>query len=503
MRKQDRRWSGTFRLIGSLALGIILVGLVGCPAPPPNGNSPSTALDSDGDGFPDTQERNSIPGSDPFDPNDTPLDPIDSDGDGCSDYDELNFDGFCDNDPNSSEPPGVDPDAAYTFALRVARHVDQPFSNRDVDAVFQEAGTVLQTVQTECPDVATNVTFQRDGLVETYDVAPAVITTEGQLDAVFDLPYDFKITHAMVGVCGVFDPDDMAVILGCAATGNSVVIVADADPDVWAHEWGHVQGLPHRDTCPRNVMHSFEIATNAVNAFERNAFLSPTPSFAAIREVSPPEFLDKRLMGRGSGETVPQWLDRVIRKRYVGGLPAHVVEGAGAEAAARLRFMLSDPDFVGPRRNVVRALGFCGDSGACGDLVRVIEGARGRLGFDEFGAVAEAFLALGRLVPRDGSNEALAYLIAGTDPEVWRSATPPWRYKSLEGEDLAGVLARLSVLGLGASKDSRALDHLRMLAEMQNVPGGDRVIKPQVDHVLNLLERPKAAASSPFVLRQP
>ncbi len=62
-------------------------------------NDPNTPVDSDGDGFSDDFEINSIPGTDPNDPTDNPNNVRDTDGDGCSNYDELNFPGFCDNDP--------------------------------------------------------------------------------------------------------------------------------------------------------------------------------------------------------------------------------------------------------------------------------------------------------------------------------------------------------------------------------------------------------------------
>ena len=484
------------RSIGILILVASMVGAVGCPAPPPTGNNPSAVRDSDGDGFPDAVEVNGIPSSDPNDPEDTPISPIDTDGDGCSDYDETHFDGFCDNDPNSSAPPSVDPDAAHTFSLRVARHVEQPFSELEVDAVFQEAGRLLQTVQTECPDVAANVTFQREGALETFDVAPAVITTESQLDAVFDLPHDFKIAHAMVGVCGIVDPDDMAIILGCAATGNSVVIVADAAPDVWAHEWGHVQGLPHRDTCPRNIMHSFEIETNAINDFERNAILTSTPSFAAIRSMAPIDPHTAQPLARTATETIPHWLSRLLTKRYVGGVPARVLPSASREVTAELRLMLWDSGFRGPRRNVVRALGFSGEFDVFGDLTGEIESPQGELTLDEFGVVGEAFLALGRLVPHDPTDEALAYLIAGTDAETWRTRALQWRFQSHENERLHRLLARLSIMGLGVSGDPRALEHLRTLAETDDALSALDELRQQADYLLGLLERPKTAARS-------
>jgi len=69
----------------------------GQPFPEPG----DTSLDSDGDGWPDDIEINGTPGTDPFDASDNPNNVRDSDGDGCSDYDELNFSGFCDNNPNT------------------------------------------------------------------------------------------------------------------------------------------------------------------------------------------------------------------------------------------------------------------------------------------------------------------------------------------------------------------------------------------------------------------
>ena len=296
--------------VGLFLCIVVAAAQFGCPATPTDVNSvtatPTTATndpttsdeptsvvetdptpgDSDGDGFSDDLERNGIPGSDPFDPNDTPDNPIDTDGDGCSDFDELNFANFCDNDPNTQS---VDPGATFSFSLTVARHVDQPFTDARLDSVFGSASSLLQTVETECPDVATQVVFERDGSIVTFDMGDAVVTTEAALDTLFSLPQDIKIVNLMIGVCGLSSADDLAIILGCAATAESLVIVEFAAPDVWAHEWGHVQGLNHRDDCPRNLMHAFEVDTNAVNDLERNAFLSSTPqakTLIAAQELS-------------------------------------------------------------------------------------------------------------------------------------------------------------------------------------------------------------------------
>jgi len=80
------------RCYGMSLLGFVLLA-PGCTMP--------GAVDSDGDGFSDAEEINGVPGTDPNDPTDNPDNVRDTDGDGCSDFDEINFDGFCDNDPNT------------------------------------------------------------------------------------------------------------------------------------------------------------------------------------------------------------------------------------------------------------------------------------------------------------------------------------------------------------------------------------------------------------------
>ena len=71
------------------------------PNTDPDETLDETIVDSDGDGFSDDVEINGTPGTDPDDPTDNPNNVRDIDADGCSDYDEINFENFCDNDPNT------------------------------------------------------------------------------------------------------------------------------------------------------------------------------------------------------------------------------------------------------------------------------------------------------------------------------------------------------------------------------------------------------------------
>ena|GEM_PF-5110674 len=398
--------------------------------------------------------------------------------------------------PGGSPAPGngnsndSDPPESHLFALRVARHVLEPFSEKDVDEVFAEANWLLQTVQTECPDVATDVTFARNGAVETFEDVPAVITTEADLDTVFALPQDVKIVHALVGVCGIELPADVATILGCATVGGSVVIVAGAPADVWAHEWGHVQGLGHRDDCPRNLMHSFEVDTNAVDRTESLAFLTPTPGTTSLRIIAPEAVAERTgHLTQTADEPIEAWLERVVRRRYVAGVPRSLTTDCDAAAVSRLREWCADLAFERDRRNVIRMLGLVGDACAVDLLVAQVLNRSGELSGDQFDAVAEAFLALGRLVEHDPSGSALAFLIEGTNPHEWGRRGVSWHFSSYAGAELHRLLARLSILALGVSNSEAALAHLRVLRRQIDAGGPATVdFTDQVDEAIARLE---------------
>ncbi len=467
------------------------------PPPPPDDSTP-TILDSDGDGFSDEAETNAVPGSDPEDPNDTQPNPIDSDGDGCSDFDERTFVGFCDGNPNTVDPDTIaDPETAHTFSLTVARHDDVSFSDAQVDAVFAAGGALLQQVETDCSDLATNTVFTRDGSVTTFSVGGASLTVESELDAVFDVPEAVKIVDFMTGVCGVPQTDDMSVVLGCAFSGGSLVITATAAPDVWVHEWGHVQGLLHRDNCPRNIMHSFEVATNAVDSQERAAFLTSTPRNGKVAvSASPLSQGPSDRLRRASAEPMRDWIHRVAAKDFIAGVPTDVMQDLETEAVDPLLEMLWAPDFSGQRRNVARMLGFTAAPRACDRLMSGIPALTGELSFDELAGAAESILAIGRLSAGDSDDAALRWLMEGCEPAAWAQRGVQWGYRSHRGAAAHRLLARLSIMALGLSGQPAALSHLQSL----NIEG----FESQIDAaVARLTKTDSALRQTSHPLRQP
>lgn len=353
-----------------------------------------------------------------------------------------------------------------TFPIRVARHVDQPLSGDFVDEVFSTATELLNRVDFECPDVGCPVTFSRSGPITTFDLGSSILTTEGQLDEVFDIDADIKVVTAMVGVCGIPANDNMTIVLGCAFTSGSVVIVSDADPDVWAHEWGHVQGLPHRDTCPRNLMHSFELRTNAIIRSECDAFLSPTPRrgfFLRVADAISADLAPLELR-RIDSETPQSWLTRIVERRYRTGLPATLIrDDLPADSAANLARTLQDSLSPEYRGNVLRAMGLSGDPASCGILLDRVSATRGPIQTAEFHETAETILALGRLAGQDATGGTLTWLMAATDPLFWTQQQLAMQMPDGPQQPLEEVMARLSIMALGISGSPLARTHLEHL----------------------------------------
>ncbi len=483
------------RLVLLATVALVVTGFcTGCVG----GGGTGTLIDSDGDGFSDVVERNGIPGSDPTDPQDTPVNPIDTDGDGCSNFDELNFINFCDNNPSSPGSTPADPNTENEFNLTVARHIEQEFTDTQVDSFLASATTLLNQDNTDCPDVPTAVSFQRDGILTTFDIGNPVVTSEADLEAIFNEPQDIKIVNLLVGVCGVSDPSDMTVVIGCAATGGTAILSALADPDVWAHEWGHVQGLGHRDDCPRNLMHTFEANTNALNDFERNAFLSPTPG-TATRTIGK-TIVTKPILNeftRDENEAQSAWLDRVINRKYLAGIPRELFQNAAPTTAATLANMLNQPRYKPHAQNIARALGFCNDPTQCNILTQCITSPTGNISIAKLAEISEAIFALGRLAPHDQTGQTLGWLIDSADPANWTNRDINWTYAN--HRDPSTLLARLSVksLALAGPKGTAALESLQRQVESNKLPES---LANEINESLVLVEgkSPKAGKQRRF-----
>ncbi|HRX84325.1 MAG TPA: hypothetical protein P5572_04830 [Phycisphaerae bacterium] len=389
-------------------------------------------------------------------------------------------------DPTAPSPSQNNSVQPYNHDLTFMRHVDQPISEGTVDNILAEAGGLLASVDTDCPDVYCPATFTRTGGIGVFSEGSTVLTSEQQLDTVFNVNGDFKIVTFMVGVCGAPSGSDPAVVLGCAATAASVVIVYDAPTDVWAHEWGHVQGLPHRNDCDRNLMHAYELQTNAVNTTERDAFLSRTPGSAFINLRLSDESPCDECVDNLQEAPLTERVQRLIAPRYLQGIPADTLADVPAdERTDALLAAWAQGIPAVQRANLTRLLGYTQDPRAVAAVAGWLAARSGEISTDELAAQSECLLALGRLAAVDTDGTAVAALIAGTASDTWtqRDLALPDADGSVHSAGAA--LARISVLALGISGVPEARAHLVALqAAARTQRPADAWFGPQVDEAL-------------------
>jgi hypothetical protein len=131
----------------------------------------------------------------------------------------------------------------------VARHTTESglVTNGQVDDILLKAGQIMQTADSS-GDIACCVRFERDGALGIFSNTDGIVDTwEEMLDLLYISPaYNVKIVPAL-DFCGGYN----TTVVGCAATSRSATLIVESLTDLtqngilWAHEFGHNQGLSH------------------------------------------------------------------------------------------------------------------------------------------------------------------------------------------------------------------------------------------------------------------
>jgi hypothetical protein len=171
--------------------------------------------------------------------------------------------------------------AARTYTLSVSRHRDAPaLSDDDVRRILDQASKMLTKNPSESKppnSVACDVTFVLKGPVRTFGSADApALVDEGHVDAVHrvdsdirDVDFHVKVVDKITNFCRIRNPSGFN---GCSFPPefHSIIVVHPkmhtdpSDPSgpplpkfpdhlLWAHEFGHLTGLGHRDA-PQALM---------------------------------------------------------------------------------------------------------------------------------------------------------------------------------------------------------------------------------------------------------
>jgi len=167
-------------------------------------------------------------------------------------------------------PAAAQSDAIMNITVR--RHVQS--SDGNAAGKFSGGTTLLKTNNMHCSDVACCVTMQQLGATTTFGTVGDgldVITSQAESNQVFAQPSHCKVIIAATAGCG----GGVGGWVGCASIGvRNMILVASAPDCVWAHEFGHTQGLSHDQSCNDLIMHATNFGVDSVASGACNTFRS-------------------------------------------------------------------------------------------------------------------------------------------------------------------------------------------------------------------------------------
>lgn len=355
----------------------------------------------------------------------------------------------------------------------------------------------------------------RNGNVGVFATGDGSLDTQAELSAVFNLPGNVKVVEDVNWRANRFNSS----FIGCGQTpGTSFIterFTASQEGILWIHEFGHNQGLPHRDNTSDNVMFP-SIGSNRlrINQAECNAFRGTSgagageavvevtdssntmPSGAAAmssRDAAMPsgglvepakgaQMPDgvpvkpretgtmpaggemARSPGAATGPRIP--VEEFVSQIYIEGLPLDKAAAYGDEDVDKLLTMLNDPAQSRYHENIALTLGMIGSARAAEPLIAYIEktvSERGsRLAYK--GRVG-AIVGLGYLVNRSGSEKALSYLLKSTSPQDWQQRNLRSLAKKPEAtdEETTQDLSKYAIISLGLSGHPETAARLRSM----------------------------------------
>jgi hypothetical protein len=172
----------------------------------------------------------------------------------------------------STTTPQFDPmpQPRVAHRLEISRHTSAVLPASRADEILAEMGRILQT-RDGADDVACNVEFVREGEVRVLTVGTGTINTPQDFLAVDSAPGNVKVVN-QINWCGGFAPN----IIGCTQLFRDSTIVVrygeESEEILWLHEFGHAQGLEHRDGSSAVMNATFGPQHRRVNSSECESF---------------------------------------------------------------------------------------------------------------------------------------------------------------------------------------------------------------------------------------
>lgn len=330
--------------------------------------------------------------------------------------------------------------ATITNPLDVGRHGTAVATDQDADRIIGDMSSIFAQCHSQASrQGAVHVASTPSVINSNVDLAAACASSfaaEGPTPA--GVVRKVRVVNA-INWCSSTAPN----IIGCSPTPGTCLVVirftASQEGILWAHEFGHTKGLPHRTDDPNAVMQPVIGPTRRnFNQGECNV----------LRQLGFYEFAGAPKMSKvGAMTKVP--IQDFVQQTFSEGVPYAEARQYTSADLNQIIPWLSQSDKMPYWANVVTVIGIVADSRASGILRNRINAAGiGALQIDDYRSRVAAIISLGYVVNGNHDVTANNFLNTHNTPSSWSSTMWKAPYHSSDTER-NNDLAAADILGLG------------------------------------------------------
>lgn len=381
------------------------------------------------------------------------------------------------NKPKPPPTPPPDPPLGQHL-LSVRHHAALPaqLDQDRVDGIFVEMAELVQGAD-GTTDVACDIGFARFGDLDTFtnDQIPFAINSEADFRRIDGIGGSVKVVGE-INWCGRLGVG----IIGCASRPGPRLAVVRFTPNqeaiLWAHEFAHTTGSPHRDGAGALMQPFIGVDHRGVDQGECERLIagsdvvhSGTTMIAARAPAAGDDAVPSSaressglILASSAG---PEPIQSFVRKGFFEGVPYNQAKLYSDDDIPELEQLLQDPSAEDAWRNVVGTLGAIGTERAREVLIAYLLGdPDAELSPAAYIAKSDVPIALGWLVYRSDDREALELLINATDGDWWTAQGIDWSTPIHQTrEDLVASLVTKAIIGLTLSGTEEAEIRLAQL----------------------------------------
>lgn len=162
-------------------------------------------------------------------------------------------------------------------------------------------------------------------------------------------------------------------------------------------------------------------------------------------------------------------VEKFVKQIYIHGIPIAQAKVFTKNDVPILLRLLRDTSEKVYWSNICITLGIIGDEASINPLIDLIERDKtDTLSHEEYSAKTSAMFALGYIINKTGNNEAIEYLIKGSNPNTWAQKRLNWTNPfKLSSEEQNIQLAKMSIIGLSVSGNEKSMNFLNSLKKSQ------------------------------------